>query len=298
MKYPPVGKCIYCGATSYSDDESRALADEHIIPFALGGSHILPEASCRACETITGSTEQVALRGLLRGPRVALGLRSRKGHPDHLPMYAHLRDSVHKLDVQVEDYPTYLVLWAPAWLPLKLTGDSLPEEPRMYVTGCPLNEKAEAATKGMTPEEIMIITDDPPETVFQKSGLASPGLDIKKFYRMLAKVAHSFAVATLGLNSFKPYLLDTILGADKDDLGLYFGGPMIQPRTFHKDAFHIMSLHCEWSFDDVAYIVARIVPFAQYGGPTVYAVVGELIPNNLSPSELARARQEPLLRRF
>src|SRR5712691_9770510 len=111
-RYLPVGKCIYCGATSYSADDTRPLSDEHIIPYALGGDRVLPQASCKACATITGTTEQIALRGILRGPRREIGLKSRKGHPDVLPMYGHRKGAVYRLDIAAEDYPLFLLLWA------------------------------------------------------------------------------------------------------------------------------------------------------------------------------------------
>lgn len=53
-RYAPVGRCIYCGGTSYSEAHpGRRLGDEHIIPLQLRGTLVLPEASCKACEVIT-----------------------------------------------------------------------------------------------------------------------------------------------------------------------------------------------------------------------------------------------------
>jgi hypothetical protein len=69
--YPPVGFCIYCGS------QGGDLRREHIIPFGLGGNAILPKAGCRACEAITGSFEQIALRGMLGKLRMRLGLQTR-----------------------------------------------------------------------------------------------------------------------------------------------------------------------------------------------------------------------------
>jgi hypothetical protein len=42
----PVGYCIYCQAT----DE---LTNEHILPFGLSGTAVLPKSSCKACAKIT-----------------------------------------------------------------------------------------------------------------------------------------------------------------------------------------------------------------------------------------------------
>jgi hypothetical protein len=54
-RYPPVGRCIYCGV-------SYDLREEHIVPFSLGGVLILPKASCRKCENITHRFEYTCAR--------------------------------------------------------------------------------------------------------------------------------------------------------------------------------------------------------------------------------------------
>src|ERR1700684_3236937 len=51
--YDPVGYCIYCGG----DGLPGRLTDEHIIAESLGGMLILPDASCKACQEITGAFE-------------------------------------------------------------------------------------------------------------------------------------------------------------------------------------------------------------------------------------------------
>ena len=68
-----LGKCIYCSVT---DD----LSDEHILPYALGGTIVLQQASCKRCATITGSLEQRLLRGHWWPYRKKLGLQTR--NPD------------------------------------------------------------------------------------------------------------------------------------------------------------------------------------------------------------------------
>ena len=54
--YQPVWRCIYCGA---APTRKGALGKEHIIPQGLGGTLILPRASCRSCEDITKRIEKV-----------------------------------------------------------------------------------------------------------------------------------------------------------------------------------------------------------------------------------------------
>jgi hypothetical protein len=69
--YAPVGKCVYCGATT-------DLSDEHIVPFGLGGRWVLPKASCNACSVKTSKVERTCLRTMLGPLRLLYGLPSRR----------------------------------------------------------------------------------------------------------------------------------------------------------------------------------------------------------------------------
>ena len=55
---PSRGACIYCGATD------AALSDEHVVPYGLGGSHVLRKASCCRCAAITSKFERKVMREL------------------------------------------------------------------------------------------------------------------------------------------------------------------------------------------------------------------------------------------
>jgi hypothetical protein len=52
-RYPPVGKCIYCG----SDGAPGQLGLEHIIAESLGGMLLLPASSCGECAKATSAVE-------------------------------------------------------------------------------------------------------------------------------------------------------------------------------------------------------------------------------------------------
>jgi HNH endonuclease len=43
VQFTSKGACIYCGTTGVK------LTDEHIVPYSLGGSHVLRDASCLQC---------------------------------------------------------------------------------------------------------------------------------------------------------------------------------------------------------------------------------------------------------
>lgn len=79
LRLQSVGACIYCGAT-----EGR-LTEEHIIPTGLGGTLVLPNASCDMCATLTSQFEMRVLRGFLDRGRRAMGIKGRKAHKRALP---------------------------------------------------------------------------------------------------------------------------------------------------------------------------------------------------------------------
>jgi hypothetical protein len=236
-RFPPVGRCIYCGATRYSIDDARPLADEHIIPFALNGDYVLPEASCRQCERTTGQFEQVALRGILRGARVLFDYPSRKGHPETLPLYAHSAGDVFRIDVLAEHYPAIMHIMAPAWFVLALTDYHLDPKGQWFVWGGPLNEagadllrrrrkrkrkgkrksrRAFRLRKARAPADSSFrfeMSDLPPERFYHRDGILAPSLHIPSFYKMIAKMAHAFTAATFGVDAFKPYRAASVLMA-------------------------------------------------------------------------------------
>jgi hypothetical protein len=301
--YPPVGKCIYCGATRYSTDDDRPLADEHIIPFALNGTIILPEASCRQCERITGQFEQVALRGILRGARIIFDYPSRKGHPEHLPLYAHADGKVHRIDVPTEDYPAIVHTIAPAWFVPALTDYDLDPKGQWFVWGGPINKAGTELMPGMRGDQDrpsrVEMTDLSPERFYHREGITPPALHVPSFFKMIAKMAHAFAVAAFGVEAFKPYLTDIIRGGADDDMGLYIGGPrdqhLIPPI---ENAAQYVRFYFEHFFDGTTIIVAEVRLFAILGGPPIFIAVGELNLYRVEPSRLRFVLEEPLSRTF
>lgn len=103
LKFNQVGHCIYCGSNS-------ELTDEHIVPYGLGGSAVLPKSSCRNCAKITGRIEQFVLRGEMWAVRAALGLstRSRKESPKELPIKLIRQGVTEEVMLPIERHPVIL----------------------------------------------------------------------------------------------------------------------------------------------------------------------------------------------
>lgn len=191
----PVGECIYCG------EREAPLTDEHIIPDGLGGNLLLTKSSCVKCAKIIGAYEQFILRKMLGGARHLTGIKSLKSirkkqaKPDTVRIDVD-SDRAKSRFVSLEQEPPYII-------PLFLT-DSWP--------GMLLHPPS--SHLGVRANFIM-----PLDVVDRARKFAGPKkkltfgvlINFVTFSQMLAKIAHSFAVAKIGLSSFEPFLCDYIL---------------------------------------------------------------------------------------
>jgi hypothetical protein len=107
------------------------------------------------------------------------------------------------------------------------------------------------------------------------------GFDARVFGLMLAKIAHSFAVAKLGIGGFQPLLQDMIRGFGPPYLGLYIGCSLDQEsNSIYR---HDLRLEEYNSVDGVDLLVARIRLFGDRGMPTYHVVVGTPNPPPTPP---------------
>src|SRR5260370_24163699 len=170
--YNPVGACIYCGNTE------PPLSDEHIVACGLGGTLVLPQASCARCAKITSQVELHCLRGIYRPARMHLRLPSRKGHPETLPVEVELGDTKTRVDLTMADHPGYLF--------------SFDYEPPYILAGF---EKLGVQLGGRI--SIRNINQDNEERLNRLKGKVHMAVDFHAdtFARMIAKIAYSYAVA-------------------------------------------------------------------------------------------------------
>jgi hypothetical protein len=97
---------------------------------------------------------------------------------------------------------------------------------------------------------------------------------------MLAKIAHSFAVAELGLENFSPLLLDIILDRDCSHIGSLIG----QSETHSPETSDAPSLHQIWIqvTDDKSapmtwkWVVVQIQLFKPWSDATYTIVAGRV----------------------
>src|SRR5712671_1076196 len=100
------GACIYCGKTE------MPLTDEHVVPFALGGQHILEDASCLACADVTKNFEQDVAREMWGGARTSYNAPSRR--KKQRKKYILLTDPenpARRIKVPYNEYPAAMVFY-------------------------------------------------------------------------------------------------------------------------------------------------------------------------------------------
>jgi hypothetical protein len=92
------------------------------------------------------------------------------------------------------------------------------------------------------------------------------------FMQMLAKIAHSYAAAEWELYSFRPLLLDLILG--RSQTASYWVGGSDRPLpSDHQSSLHRLELRREVLLA-TTYVVAYIRLFCNFGAPEYRVVVG------------------------
>lgn len=170
--------------------------------------------------------------------------------------------------VAIEDYPINLMLPVFSW-PALLTG----KDPVKWGRGLW--------------HKFFTKVDGP--LLARKYGLtqfATSSVDTLSVARSLAKIAHSFAVTTLGLDGFEPVLCNYIQGREDLSAGLYVGSWSEVPPA--EDSGHQIQLSLEAASNGTLYLVASIRLFSWFGAPVYHVVVGtELADRPLAPALMA-----------
>jgi hypothetical protein len=256
--YDPVGRCIY------GESHTGKLEEEHVVPFGIAGdSVILPEASCRSCAKITGKVEQFCLRGMLGNFRMAIGAPTRR--PKERPKTVAVRTGTLSQDARTVDNvqtitisPTDLVMF-----------------PSFTFPGAGILEGRNPETDINYQVNIHSLVDQAKDFSRKHGAVETPVIFPMASLRMMAKIAHSYAVAELGPDSFRPYLLDLILCRIHElNFALQWIGcePTVPPPT--ADLF---SLKCNKFIlpDGKRYVIVHLRLFPFFSTPLYHVIVGE-----------------------
>lgn len=202
--FEPVGACIYCGATNCR------LSDEHIVPFSLNGTLVLPSASCETCADVTKRFEQTVARSMYGTLRIKHGFRTRR-KKDRPSSFAVIE--IDETGIETEKHIPVSLLPTTYWaLELPLPG---------ILTGAPKS--------AMNPEMKVQLKADLKELEAAQQTLGAGSFEISvvmkwgPFCRLLAKIGHCYAMAVLRGKGYQPLLPDIILGRS-EFLSHYVGG--------------------------------------------------------------------------
>lgn len=253
IRYSPINHCIYCCATT-------DLRDEHILPFALSGTAILPKSTCGQCARITGRIEQTVLRGPMWGVRVYRNLRSRSKHKDAQKTYplkvlrAGEEEVVH---LPVEKYPVLLhfpIFSPPAFL-----------NPEGYINGIRIIGTA-TISFGPKPEKVMMELG---ATISKQSQTWEP----VAFARMIAKIAMAYAAAEnqITLVEGDATVLSGILGKT-DDIGRWVG-TLTKPFRAYDGLLHRILIHQD---KQKGLLIGEVQLFSDSETPSYGVILGML----------------------
>jgi hypothetical protein len=242
-RYDPAGGCIYC--------PNPADSMEHIIPRSLGGMLWSPDASCPDCRGITHAFEGQCADKMFAPLRRQYPFPRSKHKGPRRPLRASV-DGIEKIFAD-EDFPGII------------TGFQF-DPPGILGLGPPAKETftGGVAVKILPEFGARLNRLRASEIRFDSSGLTTI-----MFGRMLAKIAHSYAVAEEGRDAFKPLLLDIIKDPSTKFIGHLVGrgfGPISAGDDLHEiliDPFFKQ------------YVVVQIRLFADRDLPTYWVVAGE-----------------------
>jgi hypothetical protein len=96
----------------------------------------------------------------------------------------------------------------------------------------------------------------------------------KMFARFIAKIAHGYAVAFLGPDSFEPSLVPSILGTS-DEVGRWVGSPSGSMFDQNDIQGHRIRVGIDSSGQAV---IAAIQLFADSGAPEYFVIAGRAVP--------------------
>ena len=223
---------------------------------------LLPECACQACEKETSQVELECLRGGFFAARAQKGFgKKRKRKPRYLPLSIRSDNRTVVELIPIEEYPGIIVTF-------------LFDVPDVLLDAAPTTKCLSGGVAiGVLPTFGKLLAKYLPQgsvTFVPPRATATS----QHLGRMLAKIAHSYAVAERGLDGFVPFLPPIILGRDIRYIAHYVGGtreiPQCAPEHYR------LALKSVQSLSGQNYLMATIRLFSDIQGmPEYWVVVGQ-----------------------
>ena len=263
-RYQTVGQCIYCGTTDLPTGVGR-FGDEHIVPLALNGSLILPEASCRSCEKIINrEIENQLLSDEWKYFRMKHRLPTRR--PRNRPKTVPLRSRTGgPITIPASEYTAPVPLYQFATARILSESQPIP------------NTHAWTVSMLVDGDEEVRLQRRYPLWNGEHTIIPRP----YHFARLVAKIGYSFAVAEMGLNCFRALVRDIILGKS-DNYFHFVGSEKREPPAsgWPDGGKHYFGITIRFVKDGIGLVVVDIKLFAEADTPVYHAVVGEIDTND------------------
>jgi hypothetical protein len=265
-RFPPVNRCIYCGAYS------NQLELEHVLPFGIAGNAmLLPKASCRTCASITGQIEQACLRHLWWPFRTRIGAPTGSKRPETFTLRRVKRPDDGK-------QPISMMLEKPILLgtsqvsaeeyPLNYVALLLP--PPGILVGRPPTDDFEGQFWAA------YNVDEVKQHIGEGEGMLMGRISPNIFARMLAKIAYAYTVGVKGYGAFKPLVLDLILGKT-ETANYWVGGDLELPPISQDPVLHNISMRRCTVNGGKTYHVVSLQLFAFLQSPLYHIVIAEAV---------------------
>jgi hypothetical protein len=249
--FPPANRCIYCG-----DDGGGTLTKEHIFPQGLGGGLIMPRASCTTCQKEIQTFENICMRKTVLPHRKARGLiRHSNDLPETVPLTLDLELQGPRR-VALDAHPNVVVL--PGL-----------REPPGILAGRPPEPMVQFDYKIFGHLDIL----DEMKRKLHEQQIVGINLDGYAWLRMLAKIAHGYAIAELGFNRFTPALPDLILGRNSHLCSYLIGKCPVPPPIPDHPPLLMIGMLCA-NIGEQRFVAVNMRIFADLGEETpVYTVI-------------------------
>jgi hypothetical protein len=251
--YRPVGHCIYCGARDN-------LEREHVLPFGLSGTAVLPKSSCRRCAAITGAVEEDLLRGAFWPLRIYRDLKSRTRHesaPKKFPVSVVRGEETEQEFVEIGALPIMLPF---PLFPLPGHLSQTQTQAGILVSGVAsvhFGTQLKATATALGASKVSVTAEIKPA----------------QFARMIAKIGYAYACAEGAISDLDgdPFVLPAILGR-RDEIGRWVG-TLTKPIEAFPGVLHRIAVHHDWEH---RLLIAEVQLFSDSETPSYGVVLGNL----------------------
>jgi len=240
--------------------------DEHIVPLALNGGLVLPEASCKQCErTINKEIENSMLSEEWARFRAKYGLPTRR--PKNRAKTVSLPSrSGGQIKIPANEYTAPVPLYGFATARIVSGAPRIPNS-RAWNMGCLLADG----------DEEVHLQRQYPLWTGEHTVRAKP----YRFARFIAKIGYGYAVAEMGLHCFRPLVNDIILGRSDDYFHFVGSAPREAPDSgWPGGGQHYFGITIKFVQDNIGLVIVDVKLFAEAGTPFYHAVVGEIDVRN------------------